>query len=125
MATYGPPGQGIIVTIPVNVPAPIFSIDPAQLDFGQQSVGTSASLQVTLTNTTQAELGIFSITTTGDYSATNTCVSASPVAVNATCTINVNFAPKAAGSRLGSVRIGNNFNILPVAFRVIGIGATP
>jgi hypothetical protein len=124
-ATYGPPAQGIFVTIPVKVPAPIFSIDPAQLDFGQQSVGTSASLQMTLTNTFHAELGIVSITTTGDYSATDTCVSASPIAVNATCTITVNFAPTAAGSRLGSVRVANNFNILAVAFRVIGVGARP
>jgi hypothetical protein len=116
-ATYGPPAQGIFVTIPVNVPAPIFSIEPAQLDFGQQSLGTSAFLQMTLTNTFHAELGIVSITTTGDYSATGTCVSASPIAVNATCTIIVNFAPTAAGSRLGSVRIANNFNILPFAAR--------
>jgi hypothetical protein len=95
--TYGPSAQGILTTIPVSVPPLSFSIAPAHLDFGEQSVGKSGSLQVTLTNTTRAELGIARITTTGDYSATDTCVSASPIAANATCTITVNFAPRAAG----------------------------
>ncbi len=123
--TYGPPVQNIIVTISVNVPAPLFSIDPAQLNFGQQNVGTSASLQVTLTNTTAGALEIDSITTTGDYSVTDTCVSSSPIAVNATCTITVNFAPTATGARAGAVRIESGVTILPVAFGVTGTGVTP
>jgi hypothetical protein len=124
-ATYGPPAQGIFVTIPVNVPAPTFRIDPAQLDFNQQSVGTSASLQVTLTNPTEADLRITSITATGDYSVTDTCVSASPIAMNATCTITVSFAPTATGVRAGSIHIENGVTVLPVAFGVSGTGATP
>jgi Abnormal spindle-like microcephaly-assoc'd, ASPM-SPD-2-Hydin/Bacterial Ig-like domain (group 2)/Dockerin type I domain len=118
--TYGPRVQNIIVTIPVNVPAPIFSIDPAQLNFGQQNVGTSASLQVTLTNTTEGDLEIASITARGDYSVTDTCVSSRPIAVNATCTITVNFAPTATGARAGAIRIENGVTILPVAFGVTG-----
>ena len=121
--TYGPPAQGIVTTIPVHVPAPIFLIAPAQLDFGAQNVGNSTSLSVTLTNTTTGELGIFGVTTTGDYSTSNTCSSASPLAVNATCTITVTFAPLAIGSNPGSVRIANDFTSLPVAFRVGGLGA--
>jgi hypothetical protein len=124
-ATYGPPAQGILVSIPVNVPAPIFSIYPAQLDFGSQSVGSSTSLQVTVTNTRPGALGIVSITATGDYSAMDTCVSASPIAVKATCTITVNFAPTATGARVGAVRIENGVTILPVAFGVTGTGVTP
>jgi hypothetical protein len=123
-ATYGPPAQGIVVSIPVNVPAPIFSIYPAQLDFGTQSVGSSTSLQVTVTNTRPGALGIVGITATGDYSVTDTCVSASPIAANATCMITVSFAPTATGSRLGSVAISNSVTILPVAFVVSGT-ATP
>jgi hypothetical protein len=124
-ATYGPPAQGIVVSIPVNVPAPPFSIDPAQLDFGSQNVGSSTSLQMTVTNTRPGALGIVSITATGDYSVTDTCVSASPIAVNAKCTITVSFAPTATGSRQGSVAIANSVTILPVAFVVTGTGATP
>ena len=119
-ATYGPPAQGITATIPVHVPPPIFSIAPAQLDFGNQSIGSSRSLSVTLTNTTAGELGIFDVTTTGDYSATHTCSSAPPLAVNAACTITVGFAPTAAGSQPGSVRIANSFTNLPVAFGLSG-----
>jgi hypothetical protein len=124
-ATYGPPAQGIVVSIPVNVPAPIFSIYPAQLDFGSQSVGSPTPLQVTVTNTRPGALGIVSITATGDYSVTDTCVSASPIAVNATCTMTVSFAPTATGSRQGSVAIANSVTILPVAFVVTGTGVTP
>jgi hypothetical protein len=86
-ATYGPPAQGIVVSIPVNVPAPDFSIDPMHLDFGSHRVGSSTPLQVTVTNTRPGALGIISITATGDYSVTDTCVSASPIAVNATWVI--------------------------------------
>lgn len=118
--TYGPQGQNIIATIPVNVPAPIFLIDPAQLNFGEQNVGTSTSLQVTLTNTTEGDLEIAGITATGDYSVTDTCVSSPPIAVNGTCTINVNFAPTATGARAGAIRIENGVTILPVAFGVTG-----
>lgn len=121
-ATYGPPAQGILVSIPVNVPAPIFAIDPAQLDFGSQSVGSSTSLQVTVTNTRPGALGIVSISASNDYSVTDTCVSASPIAVNATCTITVSFAPTATGSRQGSVAIANNVTIFPVAIVVTGTG---
>lgn len=110
---------------PVNVPAPIFSIYPAPLDFGSQSVGNSTPLQVTVTNTRPGALGIVSITATGDYSVTDTCVSASPIAVNATCTIMVSFAPTATGAREGSVAIANSVTILPVAFVVTGLGVTP
>jgi len=118
--TYGPQAQNIIVTIPVNVPAPIFSIDPAQLNFGEQIVGTSTSLQVTLTNTTEGDLEIASITATGDYSVTDTCVSSPLLAVSATCTITVKFAPTATGARAGAIRIENGVTILPVAFGVTG-----
>jgi len=118
--TYGPRVQNISVTIPVNVPAPIFSIDPAQLNFGEQNVGTSTPLQVTLTNTTEGDLEIAGITATGDYSVTDTCVSSLPMAVNATCTITVNFAPTATGARAGAIRIKNGVTLLPVAFGVTG-----
>jgi len=101
-------------------PAPIFSIDPAQLNFGQQNVGTSASLQVTLTNAIEGDLEIASITATGDYSVTDTCVSSPPLAVNATCVITVTFAPTATGARAGAIRIENGVTILPVAFGVTG-----
>lgn len=119
-ATYGPPAQGVVVSIPVNVPAPIFSIYPVQLDFGSHSLGSSTPLQMTVTNTRPGALGIVSITATGDYSVTDTCVSASPIAVNATCTITVSFAPTATGLRPGSVAIANSVTMLPVVVRVTG-----
>jgi len=118
--TYSPQERNIILTIPVNVPAPIFSVAPAQLNVGQQNIGTSTPRQVTLTNTTEGDLEIASITATGDYSVTDTCVSSSPIAVNGTCTITVNFLPAGTGARAGAIRIENGVTLLPVAFGVTG-----
>ena len=44
----------------------------------------------------------------------------SPIAVNATCTITVNFTPTATGARAGTVRVQNRVNSLPVAFGLTG-----
>ena len=83
--------------------APAVSLSPTSLAFGQQPVGTSsASQNVTLTNTGTAALTISSIgltgTNSGDYAQTNTCpISPATLGVGANCTISVTFSPTAAG----------------------------
>lgn len=82
-------------------------LSPASLNYSPQLVGTSSSSQpAILTNNGTAPLTINSITTSGDYSQTNNC--ASPLAVSASCTINVIFTPTAPGSRFGSLVISTN-----------------
>ncbi len=111
--------------------APAVSLSPTSLAFGQQPVGTSsASQNVTLTNTGTAALTISSIgltgTNSGDYAQTNTCpISPATLGVGANCTISVNFSPTAAGSRTASVSISDNAPGAPHTVGLTGTGTRP
>lgn len=101
------------------------TLAPTSVNFKTQLVGTSsASKQVTLTNTGVGVLTISSISVTGanaaDFTETNTC--GSSVAPLATCTINVTFSPTAAGSRSAAVSITDNAPASPQNVSLTGPG---
>src|SRR5262249_36241048 len=80
----------------------VVSLAPATLTFAPQVVGTtSASQQVTLTNTGLVPVTPATLSFTGanasDFAQSNTC--GSSLAVSATCQISVSFTPGALGSR--------------------------
>jgi N,N-dimethylformamidase beta subunit-like protein/HYDIN/CFA65/VesB family protein len=112
------------------VPAPIVSLSPAGLSFGNQNVGTTSAAQtVTLTNTGTAPLSISSIgltgTNAGDFAETNTCPSGgNTLAVNASCSISVTFTPSAATSRSASVTVTDNASNSPQSVSLSGTGVT-
>ena len=80
---------------------------PAKLVFGSQSVGTSASQSVTVTNTGKTALTIGSINVTGaaaaDFSETNNC--GVGLAASGQCKIIITFKPAATGTRAAAVTI--------------------
>jgi hypothetical protein len=101
--------------------APVVSLSPTSLTFPAQRLGTSSSAQsVTLTNTGNATLSITSISTSGDFSQTNTC--GFSVAVGASCTITVTFKPTAAGTRTGAVTITDNASPATQTVSLTGTG---
>ena len=86
---------------------PAVSLSPTSLTFASQAVGTSSSPQsVTLTNTGRANLTVSGVSTSGDFSQTNTC--GSSVAAGASCTIKLTFQPTAAGARNGTLTVTDN-----------------
>ncbi|HVI08183.1 MAG TPA: choice-of-anchor D domain-containing protein, partial [Candidatus Binatia bacterium] len=90
--------------------APGVGLSPASLNFGSVVINTpSATQNVTLTNTGTSSLSIASITASGDFSETDTCISHSPLPASGSngnsCTITVTFMPVAAGSRSGAITI--------------------
>ncbi|CAN5909027.1 hypothetical protein BH11PSE8_BH11PSE8_00250 [soil metagenome] len=93
----------------VPVPAPVVSLVPATLAFGEQTVGgLYPTRTVRLANTGNAALSIAAITVDG---AVFTVAPACPatLAPNAGCDINVAFAPTAAGTDYsGNLRIASN-----------------
>jgi hypothetical protein len=100
---------------------PIVNLSPSSLTFGaQQANTTSAPQTVTLSNTGTAALSITSIAITGDYSQTNSC--GTSLAAAASCTINVVFAPVAAGTRTGALVITDNANGSPHNAPLTGTG---
>jgi hypothetical protein len=109
-------------------PAPMASLSTTSLTFSQQNMGsTSASQNVTLSNTGNALLSISSIalggTNPGDFAQTNTC--ASSVAAGATCAISVTFAPQATGSRSALLSITDNAGGSPHTVHLTGTALPP
>jgi hypothetical protein len=80
------------------------SISPSAVGFGSVATGASSATQaVTVTNSGSASAPVTSISTSGDFSQTNTC--GSSIAAGSSCTVNVKFTPTAAGSRTGNLTI--------------------
>jgi len=99
------------------------SPSPTNLTFPSQLVGTSSANQVvTLSNTGNANLTIGSIQATGDFGAANNCPAS--LAAGSACTINVSFAPTAAGTRSGSVSINDSATGSPQTVALTGTGVT-
>jgi hypothetical protein len=91
------------------VPKTAFS--SASLAFGSIDLGSTSTKQVvTLSNPGTATLDISSIGVSGsdpgDFAETTTC--GTTLAPNATCTITVDFAPKAVGARSASIVVTDN-----------------
>jgi hypothetical protein len=84
---------------------PTFTVQPTTLNFGNVSVNsTSSAMPVTVQNTSPKTLSI-SVTFSGastQYSQSNNCATVSP---NASCTINVTFAPTSTGAQNASLNI--------------------
>ena len=107
-----------------NPTAPAVTVSGSIASFGSFDVGVTSAMQsLTLTNTGSAPLNIRSITTTGDFAATNTC--AASVAPNGSCAVNVTFNPTAAGARTGLLTIVDDAISGEVVIGLSGTGTTP
>ena len=111
--------------------APVATLNPTSVTFGNQNIGTSSSTQaITLTNTGTIPLTINSIALSGtnasDFAQSNTCpISPATLAVNGSCTFNVTFTPATNGARNASVSINDNAAGSPQTVPLAGIGVTP
>jgi Big-like domain-containing protein len=121
--TYGQSPSSLSASVPVTVPRQALTASPASLSFGSQNTGTnSAPQQLTVTNAGNGPIRMLGVTATGDFSETDNCISSSPLAAGSSCAINVSFAPAAAGSRTGAVKVMNGFTAVPIAFSLTGTG---
>ena len=111
--------------------APVVTLNPTSVTFGNQNVGTTSATQtVTLTNTGTIPLTISSITLTGtnasDFAESDNCpITPSTLAVNANCTLSLTFTPSANGARNASVSITDNAAGSPHTVPLSGTGVTP
>ena len=93
-----------------NVIDPVAQFSPATLPFGTQTVHSSTTLPVQLTNSGQTPLDISNIaiggTNAGDFSQTNNC----PAILSSTmsCTISVAFDPTVKGVRAAMLIVTDN-----------------
>jgi hypothetical protein len=105
--------------------APVVSLSPTSLSFGNQQVNATSTVRtVTLTNTGNADLVIQGIelggSNSGDFGQQNTCPST--LAAQAHCTLSVNFTPSAEGSRSASLTISDNASGNPQSVALSGTG---
>jgi hypothetical protein len=140
--TYGRfryfPGLDVFVLVnDWNIPAyvlrlrsaqstPAVSLSSNSLTFNSQVQGTTSAAQtITLTSTGTSSLTVSSITPAGDYAETNNCISSSPLAPSAACTISVTFTPSGLGTRQGSLTIVDNASSSPQLVTLTGTGISP
>lgn len=105
--------------------APVASLSTTSLSFGTVRVGsTSAPRTVRLTNTGNAPLSVEGGTIAGDFalSSSSTCRAGTRLAPSASCLIAISFAPRALGSRTGSLSIRDNASTSPQRVSLSGTG---
>ena len=117
--SVGLTGTGIAATLTLG-------INPTNLNFGNVTTGTSsASQNVTITNTGNSSVTISQITLSGSgYSMTG---GSAPVTLSPSqnLTLSVQFSPTNAGSVNGSISIVSNASGSPATVSLAGIGVAP
>jgi len=104
-----------------SLPSPTLSA--TALSFTSQVAGTVSPAQiVTLTNYMAGTVAVKSITASAGFAQTNTC--GSSVALGASCTISVTFAPTASGAVSGTLSIATSAYFIPQTIALSGVGYT-
>jgi hypothetical protein len=122
IVAYGPAAAGIRATVPMSVPPSLLSVAPRSLDFGRQTIGSTTTRRMMVTNAGNDNLKILKVTVAGDYAATDNCADVSPLSPGASCAIDVTFGPKGTGQQPGTVAIKTDFHIFPPTFKLSGTG---
>ncbi len=111
------------VAMSVTSNGPVLGASPSSLSFGNVSVGsTSAAQTVTITNSGNAAATVSGITAAAGFAETNTC--GSSLAVGASCTASVTFAPTAGQTYSGDLTVNSNATNSPLLVALSGTGAT-
>ena len=101
---------------------PALTLSAASLTFAAQQVATqSAAKTITITSSGDAPVTFGTPAITGDFTETDTCANQT-IAVNATCTVSVVFAPTATGTRTGLLTIYANVAGGQATVSLTGVG---
>ena len=113
-----------------GAPVVSFNVNPAA--FGNQNLSTtSATLQVTLTNTGTATLNLTNVsalggTDPGDFAVLNTttCTTGAVVLASGSCVLELTFTPTALGARSATITFTDNAADSPETLTLTGTGTT-
>ncbi len=109
-------GTGVAATF-------LLGANPTSLGFGTVNVGGNSSLSATLTNNGNSNVTISSVTVSGTGFNASGVSAGSTLTPNQSVTVNVAFAPTAAGSLIGSVTVVSNATNSPAIIALSGVGA--
>jgi conserved repeat domain len=117
-------GAGIIP------PAPVASVAPGSVDFGNQTTATtSAPHVVTLSNTGDAPMTVSAASVSGtnaaNFATSSDGCTGESLAPAASCTVAVTFAPSATGSRSATLQFVDNAAGTPQSVALNGTGVVP
>jgi phospholipase C len=101
-------------------PGPIVDLGNGQVNFGNVVIGTSSSINRTLSNNGDVELDISSIVTGTPYTQTNTCGSVVPA--SSSCTFTFTFTPTKPEKQNSTSVITDNASTSPQTYHLYGTG---
>ena len=123
--TYGRGLWEIPLLTAATSATPSIALSPTSLVFANQAVGTASAAQnMEVTNTGNAPLLVSRTVTTGDFALVDHC-SGTTVAVNASCSIAVQFLPTAQAARTGVLTIYGNVSGGQATAALSGTGTAP
>ncbi len=97
------------------------AVYPTSLAFGSQGLTTQSAVQtVTIHNPSATTFAISNISVSGPYTQTNNC--GPSLSAQATCTVNVRFAPVAEGSASGALTLTDSTHASPQVIPMTGSG---
>jgi hypothetical protein len=108
-------GAGIAATF-------LLGANPTSLSFGNVNVGSNLSLSTTLTNTGNSTVTISSVSVSGTGFSASGVAAGTSLTPGQTATLNVAFAPAAAGGVTGSVTVTSNATNSPATITLSGTG---
>ena len=97
---------------------------PTSLTFGNEAIGSSEKLAVTLKNTGNSSLTLSQISLTGIDASISSGLGGATIASGQSATLDVTFAPKMAEQMSGSVKITSNASNSPTVIQLSGAGVS-
>jgi hypothetical protein len=120
-ATYGRGIWQIPLLTATSLAQPALKLSASTLTFAAQQVSTQSPAQtLTLTSSGNAPVTISSFAITGDFTETDNCASQT-LPVNATCTVQIVYAPTTTGPRTGQLTIYAN---IPTGQATVALSGT-
>lgn len=116
------PTSVALTTVASAQPAPVLSLNPTSVNFGNVTVGGSSTKSVAIANTGSASLTISQITTTGSGYKVSGLSLPTTLATGASTSFSVSFAPSATGSVAGNVSLVSNAPNSPASMSLSGAG---
>jgi hypothetical protein len=124
-ATYGRGLWQTPLLTAVSIAQPAITLSATSFTFGPQQVATQSAAQtLTITSSGNAPVTFGTPAITGDFTETDDCAGQT-VAVNATCTVQIVFAPTLTGPRSGQLTIYANISGGQATGDLSGTGTTP
>ncbi len=124
-ATYGRGLWQQPLLTAISPAQPVLTLSATSFTFASQQVATQSSAQaLTITNTGNAPATISSLVLSGDFAETDNCTDQA-LAVNASCPVNLRFAPTATGTRTGQLTIYANVSGGQANVSLTGVGTAP